>query len=214
METRTKQATKRELAAEDIRNAIETGFYQPGQLVSQRQISEDLGLSVTPIREAIIQLSATGIIERHSHHSIKVKEVNAERLGGIYYVRSLLEEEALKLSFGNIGGQTVHELKEINLAMAALIDSDLLNQIHSLDRQFHHAIFSECRNEALISSIEFVKSSFSVYALWRSPGRVAVSVEEHDELIWCLEARDLAGFIRAHRTHLETGLKAATGLAR
>ena len=64
-------ATKHEIAAERIRNAVETGFYRPGQVVSQRQIAENLGLSVTPIREAIIELSAAGLIERHSHRSIK-----------------------------------------------------------------------------------------------------------------------------------------------
>ena len=46
-----------------IRNAVETGFYRPGQVVSQRRIAEDLGLSVTPIREAVIELSAAGLIE-------------------------------------------------------------------------------------------------------------------------------------------------------
>ncbi|MBN9266397.1 MAG: winged helix-turn-helix transcriptional regulator [Hyphomicrobium sp.] len=64
--------TKREFAAEAIRNAIQNGFYQPGEVVSQRRISEDLNLSVTPIREAIIQLAGTGLIERHSHHRTSI----------------------------------------------------------------------------------------------------------------------------------------------
>ncbi len=51
--------TKREVAEAFIRNAIETGIYRPGQLISQRQIEEDLGLKVTPIREAIIVLLVT-----------------------------------------------------------------------------------------------------------------------------------------------------------
>lgn len=212
MDEKAKYLTKREVAAEEIRNAIETGFYRPGQVVSQRQIGQELGLSVTPIREAIIQLSATGLIERHSHHSIKIKEVDVKRLQDIYHVRYLLEEEALKLTFPALRSDVISALKRINRDLAKLIDSESVNQIQFLDRQFHRVLFSKCPNETLSSAIEIVKSSFSVYALWRNPGRLATSVAEHEALIGRLEASDLGGSIRAYRDHLESGLRAAAGV--
>jgi DNA-binding GntR family transcriptional regulator len=201
--------TKREFAAEAIRNAIQNGFYQPGEVVSQRRIGEDLNLSVTPIREAIIQLAGSGLIERHSHHSIKVKDVDAERLSDIYHVRLLLELDAIRLAFRNIEKSTIAELKLVNSNLKQLIKSTELETINSLDRQFHYIVFSQAQNEALISCIEYVKSSFSFYALWSKPKRLAASVAEHSQFIARLEDGDLKGCIEAHRKHLESGLKAA-----
>lgn len=205
----TKFFTKREFAAEAIRNAIQNGFYQPGEVVSQRRLSEDLSLSVTPIREAIIQLAATGLIERHSHHSIKVKDVDAERLSNMYHVRMLLELDAIKLAFRHIKKPTVEELKRVNSQLKRLIKSTELEKINSLDRQFHYIVFSQARNEALTSCIEYIKSSFSFYALWSRKGRLTLSVSEHAEFISKLELGDLKGCVEAHRRHLESGLKAA-----
>jgi DNA-binding GntR family transcriptional regulator len=201
--------TKREIAAEQIRNAVETGFYRPGEVVSQRRIGEDFGLSVTPIREAIIELSAAGLIERHSHHSIKIAEVDAERLREIYRVRALIEGEAIRLAFGHTTKAHIAELKAINRELKALIGTDELNRIHALDRRFHDTVFLSSRNRTLISCIGFMRASFSVYALWRSPGRLPVSVREHARFVKCLAAGDLAGCLRQHDRHLESGLNAA-----
>ncbi|MBO9420761.1 GntR family transcriptional regulator [Labrenzia sp. R4_2] len=85
--------SKREIAELAIRNAIETGLYRPGQVVSQRQISDDLGLSVTPIREAVLVLTSNGIVEKHKHQSIKVSEVNSDRLRQLFAVRYMIEKK-------------------------------------------------------------------------------------------------------------------------
>jgi DNA-binding GntR family transcriptional regulator len=201
--------TKREFAAEAIRNAIQNGFYQPGEVVSQRRIAEDLDLSVTPIREAIIQLGGSGLIDRHSHHSIKVKEVDARRLADAYHVRMILELDATRLAFRNIKKPTIAKLKLLNAQLKQLAKSSELDKINSLDREFHYTVFSQATNEALISCVEHVKSSFSFYALWSRPNRLAASVAEHAQFIARLEAGDLKGCIEAHRRHLESGLQAA-----
>ena len=204
----TPYATKREIAAERIRNAVETGFYRPGQVVSQRQIAEDLGLSVTPIREAVIELSAAGLIERHSHHSIKVTEVDPERLREIYRVRALIEGEAIRLAFGQLKAR-IAELRAVNRELRALVGSDELNRIHALDRRFHDTVFESSRNRTSDLVHRLHAEPFSVYALWRSPGRLPVSVREHARFIKCLAAGDLGGCLSEHERHLESGLEAA-----
>lgn len=201
--------TKRELAADAIRSAIQNGFYQPGEVVSQRRIGEDLNLSVTPIREAIIQLAETGLIERHSHHSIRVKDVDARRLADAYHVRMLLELDATRLAFRNIKKPTLANLKLLNAQLKQLVKSSDLEKINSLDREFHSVVFWQANNEALASCIDYIKSSFSFYALWSQPQRLAASVAEHAHFIAKLEDGDLKGCIEAHRKHLQSGLRAA-----
>ena len=200
--------TKREIAELSIRNAIETGLYKPGQVISQRQIGEDLGLSVTPVREAIIVLASNGIVERHSHHSIKVSDIDPEKLRDLFHVRRLLEEEAIALCIQHLDDALIAKLTDINERLRALIDSPGHNLVNALDREFHTAIFTASKNEALVWAIDRIKSSFPMYALWREPGRLAVSVAEHDALIKRLAARDGKAAVAAQRAHLSNGLEA------
>lgn len=201
--------TKREYAADAIRHAIEMGVYQPGEVVSQRQLNDDLDLGITPIREAVLQLATLGLVERHSHHSIRIMDVDAEKLTQTYHVRVLLELEAVRLAYRNIKKPIVEELKAINIELKQLIKTRHLDRINSLDRQFHYVVFSNAKNEALTSTIEFIKSSFSFYAMWSRPNRLIQSVAEHSLFISKLENRDLKGCVDAHRQHLDSGLKAA-----
>lgn len=199
--------TKREIAELSIRNAIETGIYRPGQVISQRQIVEDLGLSVTPIREAILVLSSNGIVERHSHHSIKVSEMDPARLRDIFHVRRMLEEEAISLCIEHIDESMLARLSDINAELATMVDSPRPRMVNELDRRFHTMIFSACGNDALAWTIDRVKSSFPMYALWREPGRLSISVKEHRTLLAALAARDREGAMLAQRSHLDGGLR-------
>ncbi|MGB8414856.1 GntR family transcriptional regulator [Paraburkholderia sp.] len=201
--------TKREYAIEAIRSAIHTGYFLPGQVVSQRQLADDLGLSLTPLREALIQLGATGLIERHNHHSIKIREVDQEYLVQIYQVRMLLELEVVRLAVRHVTGSTLSTLKQINDQLRSLIGSREVDRIEALDRQFHEVFFAASGNQPLLAAIQFAKNSFPLYALWSKQGRLELSVAEHDTLIDALEAGDLHAAVRNHEAHLNSGLKAA-----
>lgn len=200
--------TKREVAEARIRNAIETGRYQPGQVISQRRLVEDLGLSVTPIREAILVLSSTGIVERHSHHSIKVSEISPDRLRQIFRVRRLLEEDAIGLAAQRATAPLIERLTRLNAELIELVADPQTAEVNRIDRAFHTEIFRASDNDALVWSIDKVKSSFPMYALWLEPGRLATSVTEHQQLIEALASRDPARCVAAQRAHLANGLEA------
>ncbi|MEO3415655.1 GntR family transcriptional regulator [Roseovarius sp. CAU 1744] len=202
------QLTKREVAEIAIRNAIEAGLYRPGQVVSQRQISEDLGLSVTPIREAVLVLTGNGIVERHKHHSIKVSEIDERRLREIFSVRHMLEEEAVRLATKNATPDLVKKLTKLNRQLEIMSAEDDPAEINPLDRAFHRAIFQASDNAALVWTIDRVKSSFPMYALWGEAGRIATSVSEHRKLISAIESGDAEASAAAQRRHLANGLEA------
>lgn len=200
--------TKRELAEISIRNAIESGLYIPGQVVSQRQIGEDLGLGVTPIREAILVLSGNGIVERHTHHSIRVSQIDAERLKKIFFVRDILEVQAVRMAALASDDALITKLEVTNRQIEAYIGAEISAEVNELDRIFHSAIFSACGNDALVWSIDRVKSSFPMYALWDEPGRIETSTSEHWQLINALKERDAEAAAKAQAVHLSNGLRA------
>ncbi len=201
--------TKREFAEHAIRTAIHNGKYQPGQVISQKRLIEDLHLSLTPLREAVIKLGANGIVERHTHHSIKIPEINKTNLTQIYQVRALLELEAMRLAVRNATRPLIDDLKEINGQLHALMGRQEIEIIDKLDRSFHNVLFNASNNQPLVDAIEFSKRTFSSYGLWATHGRVAAAVADHDGIIAAVDARDLHMAVLLHTDHLQKGLAAA-----
>src|SRR5213078_4614356 len=78
--------TKREVALDSLQNAIRLGHYSPGQPLRQFQLVKDLGLGSTPVREAVLELLARGILVQESHRSVRVAELDLDRLRNIYRV--------------------------------------------------------------------------------------------------------------------------------
>lgn len=200
------QLTKREVAEIAIRNAIETGLYKPGQVISQRQIAEDLGLSVTPIREAVLVMMGNGIVDRHKHHSIKVCEIDEKRLREIFSVRRILEQQAVRLAAANMTPEIIARLDRLNRMLDIMEAGDDPATINPIDREFHQTIFAAAGNEALIWTIDKVKSSFPMYALWGESGRIGKSVAEHRDLIEALGAGDAEASAEVQGRHLANGL--------
>ncbi|KUF10001.1 hypothetical protein AVJ23_14750 [Pseudoponticoccus marisrubri] len=125
-----------------IRNAIETGLYKPGRIISQRQIAEDLGLGVTPIREAVLVMMGNGIVDRHKHHSIKVSEIDEKRLREIFGVRRILEEQAVRLAAEKATPELIARLRQLNRRLEVMEAADGADAINPIDRDFHTAIFN------------------------------------------------------------------------
>src|SRR5713226_9346481 len=105
--------TKREAAIDTLREAIRSGRYAPGQSLSQVQLVQDLGLSSTPAREAVLELLARGVLVQESHRSVRVAELDLDRLRDIYRVRALLETEAARLGTAKITDQAIGHMKEL-----------------------------------------------------------------------------------------------------
>jgi DNA-binding GntR family transcriptional regulator len=99
--------TKREVAIDTLREAISSGRYVPGQSLRQIKLVQDLGLGSTPVREAVLELLARGVLVQESHRTVRVAELDLDRLRNIYRVRALLETEAARLGTAKITDQAI-----------------------------------------------------------------------------------------------------------
>src|SRR5712675_1152523 len=111
--------TKRELALDQLQNAIRLGHYAPGQPLRQFQLVKDLGVGSTPVREAVLELLARGILVQESHRSVRVAELDLDRLRNIYRVRALLETEAARLGTAKISDQAIDRMRSLLKKMIA-----------------------------------------------------------------------------------------------
>lgn len=200
--------TKREVAIDFLQDAIRFGRYAPGQPLRQMQLVEDLGVGSTPVREAILELLARGILVQESHRSVRVAELDLERLRNIYRVRALLETEAARLGTARISDQAIEEMRAL---LQTMIDAKRKGNIDSAiraDFSFRHSLYAAAGNPLLLDLIQQTWNFFPGSILWNIPGRIAQSVKEHRGIFDAVCRRDPTATAYAIENHLLSALAA------
>ncbi len=200
--------TKRELAVARVKDAIMLGRYRPGQPLRQVQLMADLDLGATPAREAVLELMAKGLLVHESHRGMRVAALDAERVRHVYSVRALLESEAARLSAGAATDSAIDRARRAVQGMKAALAGKDLKKLSSADGRFHQALYEDADNPILLNLIEQMREQFPRYVLWKSPGRVRQSIQEHERILERFALRDGPGTAKAVRQHILNGLDA------
>lgn len=200
--------TKREVALDSLRTAISTGRYAPGQPLRQIQLMQDLGLGSTPVREAVLELLARGILVQESHHTVRVAELDLARLRSVYRTRALLETEAARLGTAKISDATIEAMRDMLQRMVdAKRAGDIEAAIHA-DYEFRRTLYAAAGNPVLLDFIDQAWSLFPGSILWNIPGRIAHSIKEHRAIFEAVQRRDPTAAAYAIETHLLSALAA------
>lgn len=188
--------TKRELAISTLRDAIQSGRYAPGQQLSQAQLMTDFGLGSTPVREAVLELLARGVLVQESHHSVRVAELDLPRLQNIYRVRCLLETEAAHLGTAKLSDPGLAGMKAELKRMESAKRGNNPAEAARADLGFRRTLYAAAENPILLDLIDQVWLSFPGSILYGIPGRLAQSIKEHHEILEAVARRDptAAGF--------------------
>jgi DNA-binding GntR family transcriptional regulator len=174
--------TKRELAIGTLRDAIQSGRYAPGQQLSQTQLMTDFGLGSTPVREAVLELLARGVLVQESHHSVRVAELDLPRLRNIYRVRCLLETEAAQLGTARLSDAGIDAMRaQLQRMESARHDTA---EAARADLEFRRTLYAAAGN------------LFPGNILYGIEGRLQQSIAEHREIMDAVARRDptAAGF--------------------
>jgi DNA-binding GntR family transcriptional regulator len=196
--------TKMSAAYGAIRLAIEEGTLAPGQRLRMSQLEGDLGMSPTPIREALRLLQADGLLEHQPHRGMIVAEYTAERAEEIYRIRVALEPVATGLAAERATDAELAHLAALHEQLAEAVASDSGATAVSLNAEWHRAIYAACGSRYLQEFITRLWTALPVRAVWLST-RAQRSVDEHRAVMDALMDRDgkLAGECMAR--HLTRG---------
>lgn len=191
-----------ELAA-TLRNMIVDGTLPAGERINEVRLSQQLGVSRTPLREALAQLAQEGALTSLPRIGWFVRPLSLDEFEQIYPIRSLLDPEALRLA-GLPNSPRMAELRRLNRQIAAERDPD---RIIALDDRWHLALIDPCPNRVLIELIEqFIRRTRRYeIALMREARNVAVATADHETIMAALEQSDLDGACLALRHNLQTG---------
>lgn len=157
-----KKYTLRERAFQQIRKAILSGGLKPGTRLIEQELSEQMGISRFPIREALASLEREGLVTVEPYKGAFVKPFNEEEINELYSIRSLLEVHALQLAMQRNAKELEKNLRSIVLQMK-LSDSIAGSDIVYLDFIFHKTISQLSKNTILYQLWDGLASRIQMY---------------------------------------------------
>jgi len=208
--------SKTDLAAALLRELILTGELAPGQPLRQRTLAERLGVSPTPIREALRRLEAEGLVTTDVHRGAAVAKPDFSVAEENARVRGALEALAAELAADKISEAELDDLRALNRAMAESLGDR--HHYATLNRQFHFDICRAAHSPLLLSLLRLLWQSMPEGPIVSRP--LDRSVNQHAELLDALAAHDgkrAAKLVHEHiegSPHLATERAAQTNEAR
>lgn len=177
---------------EEIERAILSGEYKPGEGLTELRLSTELGVSRTPVREALRQLELEGLIRIIPNKGAVVVGVTEKDIDDIYIIRMRIEDLAVRWASEQMTGEESKELLDLVELQEFYVQKGDVERVCELDGSFHEAIYRFSRSKPL----EHTLSGFHHYirharsASFGAFDRAAVSVKEHREIALALQAGD------------------------
>lgn len=191
-----------ELAYHALSGMLLSGELQPNELVTERQIAARLGISRTPLREAVRRLEGERFFERQRSGALVVRPLPIEEFVNILAVRSLLEGEAARLAAGHIPKDELQRLRNLIDKFRRLPPDAKIPEFAERDRDLHLLIASACGNPVLERMLEDLRTRLSMFRFGRAPSRRATVCDEHLAIIDALLEGDGAAARSAMQHHI------------
>ncbi len=195
----------RELVCENIRQAIIDGTFKPGERLMEIQLADEMGVSRTPVREAIRRLELEGFVVMIPRRGTYVADISIKDITEIYEVRISLDVLAAGLAAERITDEELETMNGYLLEISRYVPSLDIEKIVALDSAFHDVLYKASRNERLCSIIGNLREQLTgIRARSMSyPGRLVETMNEHRELLDSIASRDIERAQRAARVHIE-----------
>jgi DNA-binding GntR family transcriptional regulator len=191
----------------ELRRRINDGALRPGDVIRVDAVAEELGVSRIPVREALKILEGEGLVTHRPHVGYAVPSLTTEEIEEIYWLRALLEGEALRLALERAtDGDRAEARAAYDAADRALAKGDV-NAFSEHARRFHTAILASCRRPRLLRLLEGLWDATETYrpaSHLDEDGQAALQAEHQVMLDAFLtgDARRLADATDQHRRHL------------
>ncbi|HWK27159.1 MAG TPA: GntR family transcriptional regulator [Solirubrobacter sp.] len=198
------QVTLRAKVRQAIWALIMTGRIETDRLYSVRWLSEQLEVSATPIREALMDLAHDGVVEVHRSRGFLVPVMSDEELDGIAEIRTLLELPTLERLAGNVDAQTLAECRELAAEFErGVLAKDPIRYLRA-DQSLHLKLLGAGGNERLVRMIAQLREQTRLYGLQQvaEEGRLMEAAREHVELLDAVERGDREAVRRVAEAHL------------
>jgi DNA-binding GntR family transcriptional regulator len=188
--------TKTEAALRSIRARIHSGDLAAGSHLQVKDLAQELGMSHTPVREALRVLSADGLVEIRTHRGAVVATAT-DRLAETWPLRALLEPEAVRRAVP-LAPEPLARLEHLHAELSA----GPVLQRSTQNQTWHFALYEQCGSPILVSFISRLWELVPWRTVWMLPGRADTSTQEHVEVMEAIRAGDGELAAERMRTHI------------
>lgn len=204
--------TKSDFAYRQVRDRILSGELHPGAVLQQRELASRIGISTTPLREALRRLKSEGLVELDAHRDARIAPLRAEEARDLLELRKSLDPLAAGLAAQRRSNADMQQIRATHAVLEPLPSAPAIEQLVA-HRNFHAAIYRASHNNLLIESLESLWDKADRYrrlALQTDRGQVArdLKAREHQMLLESIVAGDSAEASKVMCAHIDTSLGA------
>lgn len=188
-------------AYRQILEDIRTGALLPGDRLRETELAERLKVSRTPVREAIRQLEADGLVTHAPRQGATIRTLDYAEVVELYEMRAMLEGTAARLAARAASDIELEELADLNAELAAANDA---SEAARLNRIFHATLFDMAKNRFLSKSMQSLQKALLILGptTLSEGGRAAEAIAEHEAILVALSARDGSAAEATTRDHI------------
>jgi DNA-binding GntR family transcriptional regulator len=175
-----------------LRKMIVQGQLTPGVKVIEHQVASLLGVSRTPVREALQRLEYDGLLATRPGHSTRVTAPTVQDIDDIYPVIATLEGLAARLAVSQLSSADVHRMEDLSRAMARHARRGEIDKLLAADTKFHAVIHEASQNRHIQRAVAELRGKMErfEFAFFSSPRAVRASLKRHRNLVRVLRQRD------------------------
>lgn len=195
----------REVVADALREAIRKGILEPGERLMEINLAEELGVSRTPVREAIRKLELEGFVVMMPRRGTYVSEISIRDVNEVFEIRSSLESLASGLAAERITAEELETLQRLLVEIGGYIDDGDMEKIVETDMRFHDLLYQASRNSRLVGVINNLREQLTRFrtASMSYPGRLKETLKEHRAMVEAIAQGNVRDAKKAAKIHLE-----------
>ena len=198
-----------EVAYRYIRSAIQGGQFKPGERLREIELAKQIGLSRTPIREALSRLETEGLVAHDATRGVVVAELDYSMVTELYYMREVLEGTAARLVAQHASDVEISILDDLCQQYEAALNDEVA--LTASNRRFHETLYRCSHNRYLLNMVTVLHDALSLLGgsgtTLGDPERAAETLREHRAVVAAIRARDADAAELALRMHIRTAQK-------
>lgn len=195
----------RELVFKVLKEAIITEELKPGERLMEVKLAEDMGVSRTPVREAIRKLELEGLVVMVPRKGAYVADISVKDAAEVFEIRWALEGLAASLASQRITDMEIKELEKVLEDIQEAAKTSNTEMIIKKDSEFHNILFNSTKNERLAQIINNLKQQIYRFRVesFRNPERFKKTIQEHKAIIDAIKERDADKAEKITKNHIK-----------
>jgi DNA-binding GntR family transcriptional regulator len=195
-----------------IESAISSGELLPGDAIDDVALAHHYKVSRTPVREALIQLQAQGILSSTPRGGSMVAKMNLQQLLSLWELLAELEGIAVRLACERMTNDDTKALMKLHRSSKKIADKEDMDGWQEANLKFHEIIYEAARNPFLRQEVLRIRSRTGVYRrhAFGALGRIKSSYDQHEKIVNALEKRDAEAAASCMTDHMRPGRDSKT----